>query len=149
MPWGKNVLRQRSAISGRLYRGINMFITARKGEHANYADHRWLTYKHTKAADGHIRKSERGVSIVFWQFPNQTEDSSAALLVSMTTATTGKLTRSATMAPSCRSTPFSTPARPKRNRIPTRPRPWLSLPHRRSRRPVQPASLSGGHNHAQ
>ena len=114
MPWVKNMLRQRNAISGRLYRGINMFITARKGEHANYADHRWLTYKQAQAAGGHIRKGERGVRIVFWKFPDRTEDGSEAAPPWMTTAAALRNpTASATTASSCGSTPFSTPARPK------------------------------------
>ena len=113
MPWVKNMLRQRNAISGRLYRGINMFITAREGEHANYADHRWLTYKQAQAAGGHVRKGEHGVRIVFWKFPDRTEDGSEAAPPWVTTATPPKPTTSATMASLCGNTPCSTPARPK------------------------------------
>lgn len=115
MPWVKNMLRQRNAISGRQYRGINMFITARKGEHDNYADHRWLTYKQAQAAGGHIRKGEHGVRIVFWKFPDRTQDDSEtdATPPWSNTATDRTMTKSATTASSCGSTPFSTPARPR------------------------------------
>ena len=114
MPWVKNMLRQRNAISGRLYRGINMFITARKGEHDNYADHRWLTYKQAQAAGGHIRKGEHGVRIVFWKFPDRTEDEADATPPwTRTICTTRKPPTGAITASSCGSTPFSTPAKPK------------------------------------
>ena len=114
MPWVKNMLRQRNAISGRIYRGINMFITARKGEHDNYADHRWLTYKQAQAAGGHIRKGEHGVRIVFWKFPDRPEDEAdAAPPWTRTTSTTRKPPTGAITASSCGSTPFSTPAKPK------------------------------------
>ena len=115
MPWVKNMLRQRNAISGRLYRGINMFITARQGEHGNYADHRWLTYKQAQAAGGHVRKGEHGVRIVFWKFPDRTQDddSDAAPPWTRTASTTPNPPTSATTASSCGNTPFSTPTRPK------------------------------------
>ena len=114
MPWVKNMLRQRNAISGRLYRGINMFLTARKGEHANYADHRWLTYRQAQAAGGRIRKGEHGVRIVFWKFPDRTEETSEAAPPWTRAATAARRpTKSGTTASSCGSTPFSTPARPK------------------------------------
>lgn len=58
----------RNAISGRTYRGINPIVLRLTAEAEGYGDPRWLTYRQSQAAGGHIRRGERGTRIVFWKF---------------------------------------------------------------------------------
>ena len=110
MPWAKNMFRQANAISKRPYRGINMFLTARKADVANYADHRWLTFKQAQASGGHIRKGEKGCRIVFWKFP---QDDSVPPCVAPTppSATPRTIVPASSRASSCGNTRCSTPTR--------------------------------------
>ena len=65
-PWqtqGPNGL-PRNLVSGRPYRGINVWILASSG----YASPYWLTFKQSHELGGHIRKGEKGMPVVFWKF---------------------------------------------------------------------------------
>jgi len=55
-----------NAISGKKYRGINPWLLALFG--AQYADHRWLTFKQALDAGGNVRRGEKGRTVVFWDF---------------------------------------------------------------------------------
>lgn len=70
MPWVKNLHRQQNALTGKPYRGANTWFTAAR----NYQDHRWVTYKQAEKLDGHVRKGEKGTRILFWKFPETSQD---------------------------------------------------------------------------
>lgn len=63
-PWRKpwTVYRACNAISGKAYRGINLFLLP----HELYSDHRWLTFNQAKSSGGNVRKGEKSSMIVFW-----------------------------------------------------------------------------------
>ena len=42
---------------------VNLVALAR-----GHADPRWLTYRNAEQLGGHVRKGEKGASIVFWKF---------------------------------------------------------------------------------
>lgn len=56
-----------NAISGRPYRGINVWLTRISQEISGFDDHRWLTFKQARKAGGHVRKGEKSTQIVFWK----------------------------------------------------------------------------------
>lgn len=51
-------------VSGKRYRGINVFILAGAGYTSKY----WMTYKQVVEAGGTVRKGEKGTQIIFWKF---------------------------------------------------------------------------------
>jgi antirestriction protein ArdC len=56
-------------ISGKRYRGVNVFILAGAG----YTSKNWLTYKQAVEAGGSVRKGEKGTQIIFWRFLEREE----------------------------------------------------------------------------
>jgi antirestriction protein ArdC len=65
-PWkvsGKNGL-PRNLVSGREYRGINVWILLTSG----YASPHWLTFRQARELDGHVRQGEVGFPVVYWKF---------------------------------------------------------------------------------
>jgi len=65
-PWkasGKNGL-PRNLVSGREYRGINVWILSSSG----YSSPSWLTFRQARELDGHVRQGEVGVPVVYWKF---------------------------------------------------------------------------------
>jgi antirestriction protein ArdC len=65
-PWkarGKNGL-PRNLISGREYRGINVWTLLSSG----YANPQWLTFRQARQLDGHVRQGEVGFPVVYWKF---------------------------------------------------------------------------------
>src|ERR1035441_4252121 len=68
-PWTAQV--PKNLVSGRGYRGINVFLLASNGYGSPY----WLTYKQATERGGHVRKGEHGTKIVFWKIgTRETED---------------------------------------------------------------------------
>ena len=53
----------RNLISKKCYRGINVFLLTLAHHTCPY----WLTYRQARELDGHIRKGERGMMIVYWK----------------------------------------------------------------------------------
>jgi antirestriction protein ArdC len=53
----------KNLISGREYRGINVFLLAVQGYGSPY----WLTYRQATERGGHVRKGEHGTKVVFWK----------------------------------------------------------------------------------
>lgn len=49
--------------NGRQYRGINIFLLGLRG----YGDPRWGTFKAVKEMGGHVRKGEKGTSVILWK----------------------------------------------------------------------------------
>src|SRR5215203_2760431 len=66
-------------ISGRPYRGVNIFLLITQG----FASPYWLTFKQAQARGGNVRRRERGTPIIFWRIneraveDSEAEDSSA------------------------------------------------------------------------
>ena len=67
VPWKKSWAGSqglpRNAVSGKEYRGINVFLLACAG----YADNRWVTFKQAVTLKGSVRKGEKGMPVVFWK----------------------------------------------------------------------------------
>jgi antirestriction protein ArdC len=49
-------------ISGKLYRGLNVFLLASQGYGSRY----WLTYRQAEKLGGYVRKGERSALVTFW-----------------------------------------------------------------------------------
>ncbi len=65
-PWkasGKSGL-PRNLVSGREYRGINVWILLSSG----YASPCWLTFRQARELEGHVRQGEVGLPVVYWKF---------------------------------------------------------------------------------
>lgn len=63
-PWTATGGLPRNLVSGKPYRGINVFLTLA----SDYASPYWLTYKQAKDRGGQVRKGEKGTPVVFWNF---------------------------------------------------------------------------------
>ena len=62
-PWRGGEQMPRNLISGREYRGVNVFLL-----HAmSYESSFWLTYKQAAELGGHVKKGERACPVVFWK----------------------------------------------------------------------------------
>lgn len=64
-PWHRPWTLQgpKNLVSGRGYRGINVFLLASNGYGSPY----WLTYKQAIERGGHVRKGEHGTKVIFWK----------------------------------------------------------------------------------
>ncbi len=62
-PWDPKVGAPRNGISGRFYRGLNVFLLHLAGYESPY----WFTPRQVNALDAHIRKGERISWIHFWK----------------------------------------------------------------------------------
>jgi antirestriction protein ArdC len=64
-PWHRPWTTQlpKNLVSGRGYRGINVFLLTSSGYGSPY----WLTYKQATERGGHVRKGEHGTKVVFWK----------------------------------------------------------------------------------
>jgi antirestriction protein ArdC len=60
-PWTTQI--PKNLVSGRGYRGINVFLLASNGYGSPY----WLTYKQATERGGHVRKGQHGMRVVFWK----------------------------------------------------------------------------------
>ena len=63
-PWGGSDNYPRNLVSGKRYRGINVFVLSTAG----YSSPWWLTFKQAKERDGHVKKGERGWPCVYWNW---------------------------------------------------------------------------------
>jgi antirestriction protein ArdC len=62
-PWQGGEQMPRNLVSGREYRGVNVFLL-----HAMcYESPFWLTYKQASALGGHVKKGEHACPVVFWK----------------------------------------------------------------------------------
>jgi antirestriction protein ArdC len=60
-PWATEL--PKNLVSGRAYRGINVFLLASQGYGSPY----WLTYRQATERGGHVRKGQHGTRIVYWK----------------------------------------------------------------------------------
>ena len=68
-PWRVTSQMPRNLISGKPYRGINVFLL-----HAlQYASPFWLTYKQAQDLGGNVKRGEKSMPVVFWK-KLETED---------------------------------------------------------------------------
>ena len=73
IPWEKgwNTLgTPRNAISKKDYRGFNRFILGLY----SFKDPRFLTYKQAKSLKGNVKKGEKGIPIIYWNFTKKDEN---------------------------------------------------------------------------
>jgi antirestriction protein ArdC len=69
MPWmkpwssAKNTGFPVNAVSGKLYRGVNVLLLHLAGHSSKF----WATYRQWQALGGQVRKGERGTRIIFWK----------------------------------------------------------------------------------
>lgn len=62
-PWVGGDVLPTNAKSGKLYRGVNVFLLAL----TPFADHRWLTFQQARDLGGSVRRGERSTPVVFWK----------------------------------------------------------------------------------
>ena len=54
-------------LSGRAYRGINVFLLAMTSVSEGYESPYWVTFRQAKQLDGCVRAREKGTLVVFWK----------------------------------------------------------------------------------
>lgn len=59
---------QRNAVTDRPYRGVNIMLLNLVANMKGFVDTRWMTFRNAEKLGGHIKKGEKGVGIVFWNF---------------------------------------------------------------------------------
>ena len=70
VPWRKpwtTMGAHRNLISGREYRGINVFLTSLSAMRGGYSYPLWVTMKQANRLGGRVRAGERGTMVVFWE----------------------------------------------------------------------------------
>ena len=70
VPWRKpwtSMGAHRNLITGREYRGINVFLTALSAMRGGYSYPMWVTMKQANKLGGRVRAGERGTLVVFWE----------------------------------------------------------------------------------
>ena len=62
-PWDARQGRPRNLVSGKPYRGMNVWMLAGQG-----GSPFWLTYRQAQQIGGHVKQGERGTLVVFWKW---------------------------------------------------------------------------------
>jgi antirestriction protein ArdC len=78
-PW--MVSRPMNAVTRRTYRGINVITLALTASARGFTSPGWVTYRAAIASGGHVKKGERGTTIVWWErvTANYVENTAATL----------------------------------------------------------------------
>lgn len=63
-PWNGGANAPKNLVSGKEYRGINVFLLSSSG----YASPYWASYKQIAAMGGQVTKGEKGTPVVFWNW---------------------------------------------------------------------------------
>jgi antirestriction protein ArdC len=63
-PWTSKIRFPRNLVTGKLYRGINIWLLLA----SSYAAPYWLTFNQAKTLGGTIKKGEKSSIVVFWNF---------------------------------------------------------------------------------
>src|SRR5260370_39640195 len=63
-PWRADAGEPRNLISGKPYRGINVFLLSAMP----FASPYWLTYRQATERGGSVRKGSKGCPVVFWRW---------------------------------------------------------------------------------
>jgi antirestriction protein ArdC len=69
-PWSAVGGDPRNLVSGKSYRGVNVFILSAMP----FASPYWLTYRQAIERGGSVRKSSKGCPVVFWRWPTDEDD---------------------------------------------------------------------------
>lgn len=69
-PWKGGHQAPRNYVSGKPYRGINLFLLNAVSFPSPY----WLTFRQAQSLDGRIKKGEKSFPVVFWKMFEQEED---------------------------------------------------------------------------
>ena len=72
-PWDGRQGRPRNLVSGRPYRGVNVWVLGGQG-----GSPFWLTYRQARQIGGYVKKGERGVEVVFWKWVEKQPAAGAA-----------------------------------------------------------------------
>lgn len=70
VPWRKpwtSLGAHRNLVSGREYRGINVYLTALSAMRGGYSYPLWVTMRQANQLGGRVRAGERGTMVVFWE----------------------------------------------------------------------------------
>lgn len=63
-PWHGGEQAPRNLISGKEYRGVNVFLLNSMAYHSPY----WLTYKQAQELGGNVKRGEKSCPVVFWKW---------------------------------------------------------------------------------
>jgi len=63
-PWHTESGLPRNLVSGKEYRGVNVFLLGCQG----YASPYWLTFKQARELGGSVKKGAKGTPIIFWRW---------------------------------------------------------------------------------
>lgn len=72
-PWRSPILGRQSAghprnlLSGRPYRGVNVFLLAFTAWTKGYESAYWLTFNQARQHGGRVKKGEKASLVVFWK----------------------------------------------------------------------------------
>ena len=66
-PWKGKTGFPRNAKSGKVYRGVNVFILHFKGIANGYTSPLWLSYKQAVDMGGKVKPGEKGTPVTFWK----------------------------------------------------------------------------------
>ena len=71
VPWRKpwRTETPKNMISGRAYRGVNIFLLQSQPFESPY----WLTFKQAASLGGSVKRGQRGTPIVFWKITEKEE----------------------------------------------------------------------------
>ena len=63
-PWHAESGLPRNLVSGKEYRGINVFLLGCQGYESPY----WVTFRQAKELGGSVRKGEKATPVIFWKW---------------------------------------------------------------------------------
>jgi antirestriction protein ArdC len=67
-----------NAVTRRPYRGINTVVLALTAAKRGFSSSGWVTYRASIAAGGHVKRGERGTTIVWWERRTETQSDERA-----------------------------------------------------------------------
>jgi antirestriction protein ArdC len=66
-PWISRRSVQRNGVSGKAYRGINVWLLASTKSVMGYSSDLWFSFKQVQERKGQVKKGEKGTIVVFWK----------------------------------------------------------------------------------
>lgn len=72
-PWSETQGAARNAVSGKAYRGANVFWLEMARQAKGYGSNLWLSFKQAKDLGGSVRKGEQGSAVFFWMFDKKAD----------------------------------------------------------------------------
>ena len=68
-PWNSQGNYPRNLVSGREYKGVNIFLLACQ----EYSSPYWLTFKQCQERGGAVKQGEKGTPVIFWKWLDKTD----------------------------------------------------------------------------